>query len=120
MDWDIKPMQVAEVLKATAEKAQGFDGVSKDYAEHAENAVRQARMTLVGQACGDVITHYKDAWPDIVEQIQASLTGARDATIAYVNGQNEMALNAQRRAVDAPQQRRRAETAERQRRGKGS
>ncbi|WP_405059491.1 DUF6507 family protein [Kribbella sp. NBC_01505] len=110
MKWDINVDQVAKTLQTTAEKAAGFETVGKNYADYAERAVRQAQATLVGQAVADVLTHYQNAWQDIIEQTNASLTGAKNATMAYIQGQDEMALNAQRAAVDAPAKRRAAET----------
>ena len=110
MDWDINVEAVAGVLQGTADKATGFDAVAKSYADYAERSVRQAQATLVGQAVADVLMFYQDAWQDIIDQTNASLTGAKDATIAYVNGQQEMALNSQRNAVDAPGKRRAAES----------
>jgi hypothetical protein len=110
MDWDIDVNQVATVLQTTADKASGFEPVGKNYADYAERAVRQAQATLVGQAVADVLMHYQDAWMDIIDQTNASLTGAKDATMAYINGQQEMALNAQRAATDAPGKRRAAES----------
>ena len=110
MDWDINVDAVANVLQTTGEKASGYEAVAKGYADYAERSVRQAQATLVGQAVADVLAFYQDAWQDIIDQTNASLTGAKDATIAYVNGQEEMALNAQRNATDAPGKRRAAES----------
>jgi len=110
MDWDIDVDAVANVLQSTGEQASGYEAVAKGYADYAERSVRQAQATLVGQAVADVLMFYQDAWQDIIDQTNASLTGAKDATIAYVNGQQEMALNSQRNAVDAPGKRRAAES----------
>ncbi|MEU4195294.1 DUF6507 family protein [Kribbella sp. NPDC026611] len=109
MKWKIQVDQVRTVLLATADKAGGLEPVAKEYADYAERAVRQSQATLVGQAVADFLTHYQDAWRDFSDQVNASLAGARDATMAYVHGQEEMALNAQRAAGDAPAKRRAAE-----------
>jgi hypothetical protein len=109
MDWDIDPPAVGKVLQTTAQQATAFEGHAKEYADYAQQAVTGAQATFVGQAVVEVLTFYKDAWRDIADQIDASLTGAKDATVAYLNGQHEMALNAQRNATDAAGKRQAAE-----------
>ncbi|GAA1582956.1 DUF6507 family protein [Kribbella karoonensis] len=118
MDWDIDPQAVAKVLQKAGGEAAGFEPVAKDYADYAERSVRQTQATLVGQACADVLTYYQDAWTDLIGQVNASLNGAKEATLAYVHGQEEMALNAQRNATDAAGKRRAAEQRRRAAEGK--
>jgi hypothetical protein len=107
--WKIEVNQVRTVLQRTADKASELEPLSKEYADYAERAVRQSQATLVGQAVADFLTHYQDAWQDFSDQVSASLVGARDATLAYVKGHEEMALNAQWAAADAPAKRRAAD-----------
>lgn len=109
MDWDIDPQAVVKVLQRAGGQAKRFEPITKDYADYAERSVRQTQATLVGQACADVLGHYQDAWQDIVGQINASLNGAKEATLAYVHGQEQMALNAQKNATDAAGKRRTAD-----------
>jgi hypothetical protein len=101
VDWDIDVEGVSQVLTDTVTAAQPFDGLAKGYGEKMGTIVEGLNFevfTVVAAAIGDYANHWAPTLEAAAKQVGASLTGAQNAVKAYMEGQNEMALNAQRMA----------------------
>lgn len=101
MDWDIDVDGVEAVLKNTQSAALPFDGLTKAYGENLTNLMNGLDYDIfkvVASAIGEYSQHWAPKLEASALQVGASLTGAQNATIAYMNGQTEMAENAQRAA----------------------
>ncbi|GAA1717140.1 DUF6507 family protein [Kribbella sp. NPDC056951] len=101
MDWDINVEAVSKVLQDTSTAATPFDQLAKDYGTKLQtvaDGLNYSTFTVVAGALGEYATHWSPTLEAAAKQIGASLTGAQNAVKAYMEGQNEMALNAQRAA----------------------
>ena len=98
--WDINPEGVQAALTATHTAAQPLQNHAKAYGTAVE-AVFQEVGDRVAYNLGEFATHYENAFADITAQVVASLNGAANATVAYMKGQQDMALAAQRNSRDA-------------------
>jgi hypothetical protein len=99
-DWDIDPEGVSQVLQATYDEATKLETYAGNYGSYLQGAAGNAGGMIADALNGFAIT-YNGSFNAIAAQIIASLTGAKDATIAYLDGHYEMALNAQRNANGA-------------------
>lgn len=103
MDWDIDVNGVNEVLKKTQSAAKPFDGLAKTYGDDLTNIMNGLNYDIfkvVASAVGEYSQHWAPSLEASAKQVGASLTGAQNATKAYMEGQAEMAQNAQRNARD--------------------
>jgi uncharacterized protein DUF6507 len=98
--WDIDPQGVQTALSATHTAAMPLEQHAKAYGAAVE-AVFPEVGDRVAFNLSEFATHFQHAFSDITAQIIASLNGAADATVAYMNGQQTMALAAQRNSRDA-------------------
>jgi hypothetical protein len=101
VDWDIDVPGVSKVLTDTQTAAQPFDTLTKTYGAKLEaimNGLNYDVFTVVAAAVGEYAQHWAPTLEAAAKQAGASLTGAQNAVMAYMNGQEEMALNAQRAA----------------------
>lgn len=101
MDWDIDVEGVNAVLTDTVTAAEPFDGLAKTYGTSLQaiaDGLNYDVFTVVAAALGEYATHWSPTLEAAAKQVGASLTGAQNAVKAYMEGQNEMALNAQRAA----------------------
>jgi hypothetical protein len=103
VDWDIDIEGVNKVLTDTVTEVEPFDGLVTTYGDNLKaimTGLDYDIFTIVAVAVGE----YSEHWAPILEaaatQVGASLTGAHDAVTAYMEGQEEMALNAQQNASD--------------------
>ena len=103
MDWDIDVAGVNKVLTDTVTEAEPFDGLAKTYGENL-GAIMEGLNYDVFTVVAVAISEYAEHWAPTLEaaatQVGASLTGAQNAVTAYMDGQEEMALNAQRAAAN--------------------
>jgi hypothetical protein len=102
VDWDINPEGVQSVLQNTQTAAEPFDTVVKAYGDDLTNIMNGLNydvFMVVATAVGEYSAHWAPTLEAAAKQVGASLTGAMDATKAYMNGQAEMAANAQRNAA---------------------
>jgi hypothetical protein len=102
VDWDINPEGVQSVLQNTQTAAEPFDALAKTYGDDLTNIMNGLNydiFVVVASAVGEYSAHWAPTLEAAAKQVGASLTGARDATMAYMNGQAEMAENAQRNAA---------------------
>lgn len=102
MDWDIDVEGVNSVLRKTQTAAHPFDGLAKSYGEDLTaimNGLDYDIFKIVAGAVGEYSQHWAPTLEAAAKQVGASLTGAQNATKAYMAGQAEMAQNAQRAAA---------------------
>ncbi|MFI5694924.1 DUF6507 family protein [Kribbella sp. NPDC051586] len=108
MDWDIDPRGVASVLKKTEAAAKPLDALTKKYGTCLNDlmqglnpsAPELGSVQLVAASLSEFAVHWQPSLESSVQQLGASLMGAYNATTAYLNGQEEMAANAQRAAAN--------------------
>lgn len=117
MDWDIKPSGVQGVVNKTITAAEGFQkaGASLETALPAaqknagtvtEGGFRGGEgggMGPIAGALGELMTFHQNRLARISARTEASLNGAVNATMAYLQGNIEQAENAQREALKEPQ-----------------
>ncbi|MEU2132510.1 MULTISPECIES: DUF6507 family protein [unclassified Streptomyces] len=118
--WDLKPQGIQGVLKTTGEVASKIQTHATSYGDHLSSAASSAgTITAEGggdgggkdgeQAVGGLVAlalsqFAEHTTPDlkfIAARAGKSLTGAVDATTAYLNGDLDMAAEAQRKALGA-------------------
>lgn len=100
--WDIKPEGVRGVVTRTAAAAKPFEDQYKAFAANFNAAGQNCQSGLVAQALTDFATHHEQTMPLIMKRTSNSLNGAVQATNAYLRGDHEMMLEAQRNAAKAP------------------
>ncbi|BAC71807.1 DUF6507 family protein [Streptomyces avermitilis] len=114
--WDLKPQGIQGVLKTTGETASHIETHAKSYGEHLTSAATNAGTIsaegggggekaaggLVALALSQYAEHAATDLKFIAARAGKSLQGAVDATTAYLNGDQEMAAEAQRKALSAP------------------
>ncbi|MET7922365.1 DUF6507 family protein [Streptomyces avermitilis] len=114
--WDLKPQGIQGVLKTTGETASHIETHAKSYGEHLTSAATNAGTIsaegggggekaaggLVALALSQYAEHAAIDLKFIAARAGKSLQGAVDATTAYLNGDQEMAAEAQRKALSAP------------------
>lgn len=99
--WDVDPEQVGAVLSQTAERI-GEEGGGEGLLGHM-NAIEEAitgcesavYSTPVSIALGEFCGYYFGVMGEMVSKAASGVEGASDATTAYVNGDLEMAAEAQ-------------------------
>ncbi|MER7399116.1 DUF6507 family protein [Streptomyces sp. NPDC000151] len=121
--WDLHPQGISSVLKTTGEFAGKIEGHAKAYGEHLQSAASSAgTITAEGEAHGggqggkggekaagglvalalsQFAEHTTNDLKFIAARAGKSLTGAVDATTAYLNGDLDMAADAQHKALGA-------------------
>ncbi|MBW8703275.1 hypothetical protein MBT84_27835 [Streptomyces sp. MBT84] len=114
--WDLKPQGIQGVLKSTGETASHLEGQAKAYGEHLTSAASSAGTVsaeggggggkaqggLVALALSQYAEHATKDLQYIALRAGKSLQGAVDATTAYLRGDEEMAAEAQRKALGEP------------------
>lgn len=111
--WDIDPVGVQAVLEKTVEFAKKIEPWGKDYAAHLQSSATSAgtlymgtgerpQAGLVGAALAEFAEKTQTDLATVAARAGASLTGASEATKAYLNGDLEMAAEAQREALKTP------------------
>ncbi|MBR8744832.1 DUF6507 family protein [Nocardiopsis sp. MG754419] len=107
-EWSIDPDRVNGVLAETAEHL-GEEGGSGGMLGHmntisttVESLSDTADSLPISIALGEFCGHYFDVMGGMVAKTSSGLTGASDATTAYVNGDLEMAAEAQSEAGKVP------------------
>jgi 3-oxoacyl-ACP reductase-like protein len=115
-NWDLTPQGISHVLKTTGETASSMEGYAKSFGEHLQSAASSAGTISAegggggGEQAGGLValalSQYAEKAAKELQFVAAragkSLTGAVEATTAYLNGDLAMAAEAQRRALQAP------------------
>lgn len=119
--WDLKPQGIQGVLKTTGEVASKIETYATSYGDHLSSAAASAGTItaegggnsgggkdgegavggLVALALSQFAEHTTPDLKFIAARAGKSLTGAVDATTAYLNGDLDMAAEAQRKALGA-------------------
>ncbi|MFE3153248.1 DUF6507 family protein [Streptomyces sp. NPDC059218] len=120
--WDLKPQGIQGVLKTTGEVASKIQTYATSYGDHMTSAASSAGTITAeggggggdsggkgGEAVGGLVAlalsqfaeHTTGDLKFIAARAGKSLTGAVDATTAYLNGDLDMAAEAQRKALGA-------------------
>ncbi|GGQ71400.1 DUF6507 family protein [Couchioplanes azureus] len=100
--WDIDPPGVAGVVTRTGEAAKGFETAATKYGAALEGAAGACGSEIVAGALAGFAQHKAPAMKAVVERTGRALTGAVNATKAYIDGDLEMARTAQANAVAPP------------------
>lgn len=121
--WDLKPQGISQVLKSTGESASHLEKYAKAYGEYLTSAAthagtisadagsgggsgghggEKAQGGLVALALSQYAEHASKDLQWIAARAGKSLQGVVDATTAYLHGDEEMALEAQRKTLSAP------------------
>jgi hypothetical protein len=115
--WDLRPQGISQVLKSTGESASKLEKYAKAYGEHLTSAASSAGTISAeggsggsGEQVGGLValalSQYAERAAKDLQFIAAragkSLQGAVDATKAYLEGDEQMAAEAQRKALAAP------------------
>ncbi|GGO89362.1 DUF6507 family protein [Wenjunlia tyrosinilytica] len=110
--WDIDTGGVRAVVTRTGAVAEHLERQAGDYGQHLESAAKSAGTLsrgggvseggLVAVALAEFAEATRGRLRFVATRSGRSLAGAVDATTAYVNGDLEMAANAQREALTAP------------------
>ncbi|PAZ12437.1 hypothetical protein CLM62_30085 [Streptomyces sp. SA15] len=117
--WDLKPQGISHVLKTTGETASNMEKYAKAFGEHLTSAATSAgTVSAEGGGGGEggekaagglvalALSQYAERASKDLQFVAAragkSLQGAVDATTAYLNGDQEMAAEAQRNTLSAP------------------
>jgi hypothetical protein len=115
--WDLNPQGISHVLKTTGETASNMEKYAKAFGKHLTSAATSAG-TVSAEGGGEggekaagglvalALSQYAERASKDLQFVSAragkSLQGAADATTAYLNGDQEMASEAQRNTLSAP------------------
>jgi Family of unknown function (DUF6507) len=100
--WDIDPVGVRSVLISTENVAKEFDGQMTTLNSGLEGAATQSSSDIVASALSGFAESAGANLNFVFTRTGACLGGAAQATNCYVNGDLEMAANAQSSAAAAP------------------
>jgi hypothetical protein len=103
VDWDIDIAGASKVLTDTVTAAEPFDGLATTYGTNLKAIMEGLNydvFTVVAVAIGEYAEHWSPTLEAAAKQVGASVTGAQNALKAYMEGQEEMALTAQRAAAN--------------------
>jgi Family of unknown function (DUF6507) len=115
--WDLKPQGISHVLQTTGKTASHLETQAKTFGENLQSAAsnagtisaegggeggEKAQGGLVALALSQYSEHAIEDLKFIAARAGKSLQGAMDATTAYLNGDMEMAAEAQRKALAEP------------------
>ncbi len=100
--WDIDPAGVRTVLGNTEAVAREFDGQMQTLNTGIEGAAAQSSSEIVASALAGFAESASADITFVFTRTGACLSGAAQATNAYLDGDFEMAANAQASAYAAP------------------
>lgn len=100
--WDIQPAGVQGVLGRVQGIADQFDDQVREMNASMEGAGTQASSPIIAQALSGFAESQRQNLQFVFTRTGAAMTGAAGATRAYVQGDAEMAANAQAAATAAP------------------
>lgn len=100
--WDVEPAGVRGVLGRTEHVASGFEGHLRGLESALEGAGRQSSSGIVARALGGWAQAESAAMRFCFTRAGEAMSGAANATRAYVAGDEEMAANAASSASAAP------------------
>lgn len=101
--WNIDPYGVQQVLTTTVGIAEDFEGQLEQISEALQNGAEGSASEIVAQAIVDFVEEYQADIEFVVARTGAALGAAADATQAYLDGDLDMAANAQESATAEPE-----------------
>ncbi|HLU98102.1 MAG TPA: DUF6507 family protein [Thermobifida alba] len=108
--WDLNPGEINVVLQSVGNHVGGEDGegglvgLLDTFGTHVEEAGTACDSGPIGMALGEFMEEYTDKLKGMVDKSISAITGCSDATMAYVNGNLEMAAEAQRGINETPEE----------------
>ncbi len=102
--WNLDPAGIKGVVERTGGEAKRFEGAAKTYGEALQGAAESSGSNLVASALAGFAEHHKPTLQAMAERAGRVLNGAVTATNAYLDGDLQMATNAQHDAVAPPTQ----------------
>src|SRR5437899_8632835 len=100
VNWSVEGAAAMESLKGLQTQAGGFEAIGTKLSDSLSTAGAQASMSGKGGPIGVAISEFVDKWknslPGMVKHTGDVLQGTANALTALANGQQEMALAAQR------------------------
>jgi Family of unknown function (DUF6507) len=99
--WDVHVGGVKGVVNNTVNAAKPLDRHAKALGGEMQNAAGAAGIDIVQQALQSFATHAELVLPNIGKELSAVLNGAVKATRAYIEGDEHMAVRAERAAARA-------------------
>jgi hypothetical protein len=100
VNWSVDGAAAMESLKGLQTQAGGFEAIGTKLSDSLSTAGAQASMSGKGGPIGVAISEFVDKWknslPGMVKHTGDVLQGTANALTALANGQQEMALAAQR------------------------
>lgn len=102
--WNLDPGGIKGVVERTGGEAKRFEGAAKTYGEALQGAAESSGSNLVASALAGFASHHKPTLEAMGERAARVLNGAVNATNAYLDGDLQMAANAQHQALSPPKQ----------------
>ncbi|KUP95783.1 DUF6507 family protein [Thermobifida cellulosilytica] len=108
--WDLNPREISVVLQNVGNHVGGEDGkgglvgLLETFGTHVEEAGTACESGPISMALGEFVEEYSGKLKGMVNKSISAITGCSDATMAYVNGNLEMAERAQQRVSQTPEQ----------------
>jgi hypothetical protein len=106
--WDIQPAGVKSVVtKVGGHVTDGhgggntLEGELKNFGDHLQNAANAAASGPIGTALKEFVEHYSPGLKGMATKTGSCIKGAVDATKYYIQGDLEMAAEAQKKAVQS-------------------
>lgn len=99
--WDVQVSGVKGVVNNTLHAARPLDGHAKALGSEMQSAAEAAGIDVVQQALNTFAEHAEVVLPNIGKELTAVLNGAVQATHAYIEGDERMAVGAERAAARA-------------------
>jgi hypothetical protein len=96
--WDIHPEGVNSVVTKTSETAKGLEGAAKSYTSALQSGANSSGSQIVAMAVQCFAEHHRTTFETLVNHTVSTLTAGVNATRAYLDGDLEMAAEAQRNA----------------------
>ena len=100
--WDIQPAGVKGVLGRTEGVAGEFEGQMRQFNSGLQGAMTQCSSEIVAGAISGFADAQKSSLEFVFTRTSACMNAAAQATNAYLEGDLEMAANAQAAATAAP------------------
>lgn len=97
--WNIDPSGVHGTVQRTVGAAQGFDTARSAFSDGTQQGAGSTGSPIIAAALTGFASHHRMTLQALADRVGASVTGAVQATQAYIGGDEEMAARAQRYAT---------------------
>lgn len=89
--WDIKPYGVKNVINQTAGAFKPVEKHVKTFVTSTRDAAEATGSPRVAQALAGFVQHHQPTLSGIARRTERTLQAAADATMAYIDGDDQMA-----------------------------